>query len=194
MSKPGRRSGKPDTRNDILDAARTAFSEAGYDTTSIRHIAANAGVDASLVYHYFADKEELFAASIALPISPSEAIAQSVGKDPSRAGEALAGLFLSIWEREEPRAALIGMLRSAAGGNRHAIEAVESVFVSQITKQLEKVSPGNDVAMRSLGLVSQLIGMATLRYLIEIEPFASAPTDDIVDLLAPRLQSYITPV
>lgn len=81
MTSPGRRSGKPDTRTQILDAARSAFAESGYETASIRHIAAKAGVDASLVYHYFTNKEELFAASIALPIIPSEAISQAIGND-----------------------------------------------------------------------------------------------------------------
>ena len=48
------------TRAAILDAARRAFTEAGYDGAGLREIAAAAGVHASLVNRYFGTKERLF--------------------------------------------------------------------------------------------------------------------------------------
>lgn len=58
----GRRPGEPKTRDEILDAAEKAFARHGYAATSLREIAADAGVNAALVQYYFESKEGLFAA------------------------------------------------------------------------------------------------------------------------------------
>ena len=63
----GRRPGNQDTRGQILDAARQAFAGRGFAATSIRAIAADAGVDAALVHHYFDSKQQLFLATVSLP-------------------------------------------------------------------------------------------------------------------------------
>src|SRR5438270_1130248 len=44
----------------ILDAAARIFVADGYERTTIRAVAAAAGVDAGLVMHYFGSKQELF--------------------------------------------------------------------------------------------------------------------------------------
>ena len=59
MTRTGRRPGRQDTKEAILAAARHAFAENGFDGTSIRNIAANAGVDPALVHHYFGPKDQL---------------------------------------------------------------------------------------------------------------------------------------
>jgi AcrR family transcriptional regulator len=53
----GRRPGGPDTRGEILDAARESFARKGYPGTTIRAVATSAGVDAALVHHYFGTKD-----------------------------------------------------------------------------------------------------------------------------------------
>ena len=60
---PGRRAGPTRTRQSILDAARAAFAELGYDATTIRLVARSAGVDPALVHHFFSNKPGLFAAA-----------------------------------------------------------------------------------------------------------------------------------
>ena len=74
MKRSGRRPGNQDTRSSILDAARQIFAEKGFDKASIRAIAADAGVDAALVHHYFGTKTQLFAAAIHIPIDPMDVI------------------------------------------------------------------------------------------------------------------------
>ena len=54
---PGRRPGAADTRGEILAAARSEFAAKGYDASSVRGIAREAGVDPALVHHYFGTKE-----------------------------------------------------------------------------------------------------------------------------------------
>jgi AcrR family transcriptional regulator len=192
MRGAGRRSGSPDTRAEIVDAAREAFSDSGYDGASIRKIAAAAGVDPALVYHYFEGKGDLFAASIDLPFNPRSAIAAAFEGPIDEVGERLATMFVSVWAMDEPREALIGIIRSTMGGNRRASEAIKHIVIEEIIIQMESVSPGPDVGLRALGMVSQLIGMAMLRYVIEMEPFVSASPDDLVRLVAPRLQTYVS--
>ena len=47
----GRRPGGPDTRGEILDAARRSFAQRGFRGTTVRGVAAAAGVDSALVHH-----------------------------------------------------------------------------------------------------------------------------------------------
>ena len=56
----GRRGGESGTRDAILASARTRFGDLGYDRTTIRGIAADAGVDAALVHHFYGSKEQLW--------------------------------------------------------------------------------------------------------------------------------------
>src|SRR5271167_2054612 len=71
----------------ILDAATRIFLDAGYERTTIRAVAAAAGVDAGLVMHYFGSKQELYRRVIdAAPVP-------EVGGTPAEAAEQiLAGL------------------------------------------------------------------------------------------------------
>ena len=68
--RPGRPPGTSDTRERILTNARELFARNGIDKTSIRAVAAAAGVDSALVHHYFGTKRQLFAAAIHIPIDP----------------------------------------------------------------------------------------------------------------------------
>ena len=76
MTRPsrGRRPGAPDTRAAVLAAARAAFAAKGFGGTTIRAVAADAGVDPALVHHYFGTKDDLFLAAMELPVDPREVI------------------------------------------------------------------------------------------------------------------------
>lgn len=51
----------------IIDAATRLFGERGYAETSMRDIAAAAGISLSVLYRQFAGKEELFSATLVTP-------------------------------------------------------------------------------------------------------------------------------
>jgi len=55
-----------ETRERIVDAALTLFREKGFDQTTMRDIAASAGVATGAAYYYFRSKEELVMAFYAL--------------------------------------------------------------------------------------------------------------------------------
>ena len=113
----GRRGGDSGTREAILAAARARFGDYGYDGATIRGIAADAGVDAALVHHFFGTKERLFAAAMRLPVLPSELLAAALAagaQDPGQSlGEHMLRTVLGAWDVAELRATFLGLLRSA---------------------------------------------------------------------------------
>src|SRR5689334_11743536 len=108
----GRRPGAPDTRAAILAAARARFAEHGLTRTSVRSVAADAGVDAALVHHYFGSKDDLFVAALELPVDPRERLAEVVALGPEGAGERMVRTFLSVWDDPDLRLPLLGLARS----------------------------------------------------------------------------------
>src|SRR5918996_2579538 len=133
---PGRRTGSPDTRSEILDAARGVFSEVGFDRATVRGIAGEAGVDPALIHHYFGTKDELFAASINLPMPVAGAVRAVFAEGGEQMGRRLAETFFSIWEQEAGRTALLGILRSALGGEDRALGAFREFLTSAILDQI----------------------------------------------------------
>ncbi len=120
----GRRGGDSGTREAILAAARKRFGDHGYDGATIRGIAADAGVDAALVHHFYGSKERLFAAAMQLPVAPGEIIAAALApgaREPgSSLGEHLLRTVLGAWDVAEVRATFLGLLRSAVTSEQAA--------------------------------------------------------------------------
>ena len=85
----GRRPGAPDTRAEVLAAARASFAEKGFRGTTIRAVAASAGVDPALVHHYFGSKDDLFLAALQMPVDPREVLAPVVALGPDGAAARL---------------------------------------------------------------------------------------------------------
>lgn len=190
MVRRGRRPAGSDTRQDILAAARAAFAESGYDRATIRAIAADAGVDPALIHHYFGTKEELFAAAIEVPFRVADALPGVFAGPPDEVGERVARLFFSVWESPASREALLGQLRhSLVTGDPPAIAGfVTQVLLHRVADRLA----GDDRELRVEMAAAHLVGVAVLRYVARIEPIASAPVDRLVQLVAPRVQAYLS--
>lgn len=186
----GRRTGSPDTRSEILDAAKGVFGKVGYDRATVRGIATEAGVDPSLIYHYFGTKDQLFAASIDIPMPAAEALRSVLSGDSGDLGRRLAETFFFVWEQEAARASLLGILRSAMGGEDQAAEAFRQFLTTSVLEEIAPLIGGENPRLRALLMASQLVGIAMTRYVMRLEPIASAPIDDIIELVAPRIQSY----
>lgn len=121
-ARSGRRGGESGTREAILAAARARFGDLGYDGATIRKIAADAGVDAALVHHFFGTKERLFAAAMRLPVNPGEVLAGALatGAHGPGLGEHLLRTALEAWDVAEMRATFLGLLRSAVTSEQAA--------------------------------------------------------------------------
>jgi AcrR family transcriptional regulator len=187
----GRRAGSPDTRAEILDAARSEFAESGYDRATIRGIAGRAGVDPSLVHHYFGTKDQLFARSIDIPGEATEAVRTVRSGNPDELGRRLSETFFMVWEQETARTSLLGILRAATGGEDQAVAAFRQFLTTALVDQIVPKIEGENPRLRALLMASQLVGVALTRYVMRLEPIATTPVEEIVDLVAPRIQTYV---
>ncbi|MBT2443474.1 TetR family transcriptional regulator [Streptomyces sp. ISL-36] len=181
----------PGARERILEAARAQFAERGYDKTSVRGIAKAAGVDPALVHHYFGTKDEVFAAAIEGSFEPALVVPAIIGGPTENVGERLAHYFIGIWENPATRAPLLAIIRSAL--THEAAAKVLRGFV--LRRLLERVAADLDVPnpqFRAELAASHMVGIAILRYVVQVEPLASADPEEIVALVAPTLQRYLT--
>jgi AcrR family transcriptional regulator len=187
----GRRAGDSGTREAILEAARARFAEHGYDGATIRGIAADAGVDPALVHHFYGTKEKLFVAAMHFPIVPSEVIGRVAGTDRELLGETITRTILGVWEHEETRAQSLALLRSAVT-NEQAAAMIRGFVTSAILNVIATVAQGDEPEYRASLVASQVLGLGIARYVVAIEPLASASIEDVVAAVAPTLQRYLT--
>ena len=199
---PGRRPGESRTREAILDAARRRFGEQGYDGTTIRGIAADAGVNPALVHHFYGTKERLFAAAMRLPVVPSEIITVVLGAERDRLGaefgrhigEILIGTVLRAWDVADIRTAFLGLLRSAATSEQGVVmlrEFVTSTILASLI-QVAGLSDDAEGRYRATLVASQVVGLGFARYVLGLEPLAAASNDDLVAAIGPTVQRYLT--
>jgi AcrR family transcriptional regulator len=185
----GRRPGAPDTRAEILGAARSLFATRGFKSTSMRAIAGEAGVDSALVHHYFGTKDDLFVAALQLPVDPRVVLAPVLEGGVVGAGERLLRVFLSVWDDENARLPLLGLVRGIVDpeGRMLLREGLFGVILAPIGELLGLDEPERRVAH----VASQMIGLVMLRYVLEAEPLASMDTEVLVATYAPTLQRYL---
>lgn len=186
----GRRPGRADTRAEILAAARASFAEKGYSGTTIRGVAAAAGVDPALVHHYFGTKDDLFVAALRLPIDPRAELAPVIALGADGAAERLLRVFLSVWDDPELRLPLIAVARTIFEPSGQALfrDGFLKVVLGPVGAGL-----GIDDPDRRMPLVaSQVIGLIMLRYVLEVEPLASMDPELVVATYAPTIQRYLT--
>ena len=189
--RPGRPAGSSDTRERILANARVLFARNGISNTSIRAVAAAAGVDSALVHHYFGTKEKLFAAAVRIPIDPMDVVAPLREVPVEELGYTLPSLLLPLYD-SELGAGIIATLRSILAGSEVNLfrTFLQDVIAVEVGSRVDN-PPGSGV-IRIQFVASQLVGVIMARYILELEPFNSLPVEQIVDTIAPTLQRYLT--
>ncbi|WP_018179794.1 TetR/AcrR family transcriptional regulator [Jongsikchunia kroppenstedtii] len=187
----GRRPGSPDTRDRILTSARELFARDGMDKTSMRAIAAAAGVDPALIHHYFGSKRELFLAAIELPVDPQAVISALAAAPVDELGAVLIRNLLQLWD-SEARDALLAIFRSnvAAGDTAVIRSFILDVMLKDIAPRVD--SPQGSGQTRITLVASQVSGLLLTRYLMKFEPLASMAADEVVVAVAPTVQRYLT--
>lgn len=184
----GRRAGGEDTRAALVEAAREVFAEQGFRGATVRTIAARAGVDAAMVNHWFGGKQGLFAATVQLPFDPSEIVAQVTGGDSNDLGQRLIRTFVTLWDKHEGGfAALMLSVASQESAARMMVEFFSGLVFERVA------AVGVDrVDVRASLCATQVVGLGVLRYVLRMEPIASADVDTLVGLIGPTLQRYLT--
>lgn len=191
MARSGRRPGESGSREVILSAARERFARLGFDGTTIRGIAQDAAVDPGMVHHFFGTKDGIFAAAMELPIDAAVVIPALLDEGLDGLGERLLRFFLSLWENPASRLAMSAILRSAVSQERAAALLrgfVGREVIGRLAQRIDRPEP----ELRATLVGSQLLGLALIRYVIRVEPLASAPAEAVVAAVAPTLQRYLT--
>ncbi|MFD4470323.1 TetR family transcriptional regulator [Rhodococcus sp. NPDC058505] len=190
-TRTGRRPGSSGTRDAILGAARSRFAEHGFDRTSVRSIAADAGVDPALVHHYFGTKRALFLAAIAIPADPAMVLAGVADAPVEEIGERFLRAVVGVWESPH-REGLLAAFRSAITGESVGLvrSFLTEVVLTEIGHRVD--DPAGSAALRASLVASQMAGLMVTRYILELEPLATLPPERVVHLVAPTLQRYLT--
>lgn len=187
----GRPAGVSDSRDRILASARELFASKGIRNTSIRAVAAAAGGDSALVHHYFGTKEQLFAAAVHILIDPMEVIGPLREVPVEELGHQLPAMLLPLWD-SEIGAAFIATLRSILAGSESNLfrTFIEDVIAVEVGARVD--DPPGSGTIRIQFVASQLVGVVMARYILQLEPFASLPPEQVARTIAPNLQRYLT--
>jgi hypothetical protein len=142
------------------------------------------------VHHFYGNKESVFVAAMRFPLDPSELVPKILSAPRDRLGEAMVRTFMEVWDAEERRAPLLAMLRSAMTNEQ--IAALMREFVTSAL--FARAGEIHQIPMlRINAAVGQMLGVALLRYVLKVEPIASATEDELVEQLAPAIQFHLAP-
>jgi len=177
------------TRERILWAARAAFSRYGYDGTTVRSVAARAGVAPNLITRYFGGKSGLFRAATTAGLEVEATLPGPVGG----LGERIAAKVVRRWEEGVSEDPLLMMLRSAGTSDEAARELGE-LLQRQAARPLGNHLVSDlgcdpaDAEDRAAAIGALIMGVVTTRYVMRSGPLADADQQSLQAWLADRIQ------
>ncbi|MBU9762728.1 TetR/AcrR family transcriptional regulator [Mycobacterium sp. TNTM28] len=187
----GRRQGDPVSRDEVLAAAKLRFAAEGYEKTTLRAIAADAHVDASMVLYLFGSKADLFRESLRLILDPDVLVAALEGPA-EEIGERMVRFYLTVWESPDTAPSMQVMLQSATS-NSDAHEAFRTFMQEYVLAAVSGVLGGGEQArLRAMLAATSLVGTAVLRYVMAVPPLATLSGEEVVRLMAPTVTRYLT--
>jgi AcrR family transcriptional regulator len=187
-SDPGRVRRRDPVRSQarILEAARQAFTERGYDSATIRDIAKRADVAVGLVLRHFTTKQELFLAAFPGP--------ENLESAPSGDRDSLiAELLESVLDRldSNPTADPFLALIRSAGANEDAASALYEEMRRRTTEFLSESVESPDRELRVELLGAQIIGIAFVRHILRAGALVATPAADLARSLQPIVQTTL---
>ncbi|WP_448681174.1 TetR/AcrR family transcriptional regulator [Pseudomonas nicosulfuronedens] len=176
----------------MLEAARVRFARDGFTATTMRLVAADAGVDVSMVMQFFRSKDELFAAVMNIPGSALERLSEVFECADEHLGARVVRAFIQAWDgAPEESQPLMAMLRNAMMNEQarlHLRDYIESRLSSGGSESL-----GADARLRAGLALSMLVGVITGRQIIGVPVLAQAEPETLVQMLAPGIQQVLLP-
>jgi AcrR family transcriptional regulator len=197
-----------DAAGAVLQAARIAFASRGYAHTTMKSVAAAAGVAPGVVKSLYDNKERLFAAAMRLPFDPATAVPELIAPGLDGLGERLVRMTLGLMDDDAVRSDLARLLRSdqavtatasaaraatTTDGGLAQIRALSEYLQSTVLDRVVASLGIPDARMRVALISSYLVGVCTTRYLLRLEPLASATEDEVVAMVAPAIQALLDP-
>jgi AcrR family transcriptional regulator len=157
----------------------------------MRAIAAEAGVDAALIVHFFGSKSGLLGAAVEWPFDPEVEMPKLLVDGRHHAGRHLVELFVRTWDEEGTRNPILTLLR-AAMNEPHAAEMLRDFLRLRLFAPLMERLGSDRADLRAQLVASQLVGVGIARYVLRFEPLASARPADVVEWVGPSVQRYLT--
>ena len=179
------------TRIKILKAASKEFAHAGFEGTSLRSVARRASVDPALVHHYFKDKSDLFIQTMNIPVNPGDVVGQAINAPIDELGYALTKALITTWQKPAFRSPAVGMVRGLISSNT-AAKILKPFIQKEIFSRIGSRLPEESAEERIALVASQFIGLIITRYVVSLEPIASMSEDQLIELVAPTIQRYLT--
>jgi AcrR family transcriptional regulator len=181
----GRPRGNPDTKAHITQAARSLFLERGYRGTTVRAIAAAAGVDSALISYHFGSKQALFGQSLNLLCVESTALDRALQGDQAGLADRLLAAVTDVWDATSP------------AENRMALQdddtmrALREYLECELLGRIAEFLGGPDATERATAAVVVIGGLIFTRHLNPLRPVAGLPAEDVRRILAPALRAAL---
>lgn len=178
------------TRLALLKAAQRRFAVLGYDRTTTREVADDAGVNPALINRYFGGKEGLFQAVLAAaPELPASKY--TLGDD--LVSDFLGSLREDAWPEFGQHPLLLLLRDSGAGDEIQELRAQGMRGAVQRILESSDLEPGRDAEIRAQLVLALLSGIVVHRFMTPVEPLASAGDDELRPALQDAVDALLRP-
>jgi AcrR family transcriptional regulator len=143
------------------------------------------------VLQFFGSKEQLFAAAMELPFDSDQVVARILDGPRAQIGSRMLATFLEMWDSPEAGPRMVALIRSASTHER-AADRLREIVVAEILEPVAAALDAPDARLRAALAGSQLVGLGFTRYVLGLEPLASAPPAELDRQIAPAIQRYLT--
>ncbi|MFI5537274.1 TetR family transcriptional regulator [Nocardia sp. NPDC051900] len=175
----------------ILATARKSFAERGYSGTSLRAVAKAAEVDPTLVNYYFSNKMGLLKAALEPPESFGAAIGEAARVPLEERGRAFVEAALRMWD-DPATSEILRSIILAASHEPFAMERLRAVFSDLVLQVVSASLPDDEAGLRADLVATQIVGLAMTRYVWALDSIADLHTEQVVRLIGPTVQHYLT--
>ncbi|GAA1659204.1 TetR/AcrR family transcriptional regulator [Fodinicola feengrottensis] len=189
-TRPGRWRSGAQSRQRVLDAARTLFAARGYSGTTVRAVAANAGVDPAMVYYFFGTKQGLFSAALEMSPQVAPALHAVFAGSLDSMGVRIIRTLLEAMDASDH--VPLAILTRTAPHHDESEVLLREFIDRELTDRLMAMLDAPDAAMRVGTVNAFILGVAVARYVVRMEPVASASVDELVARIGPTLQQCLT--
>jgi AcrR family transcriptional regulator len=169
------------SRAALLDAAAELFAERGYDRTTVRDIAAQAGVNQALLFRYFGSKDALFAAVVAR--AGRDKLAESPG------AQVFARILRAVLDKQGQDSALQILLRSS--GEDAAVKTIQQELGEEYVQALAALTGSPDGDLRAHLVLAWVVGIDLLRSVARTQPLAGARSEQVVECVLPAVRTLL---
>jgi AcrR family transcriptional regulator len=177
-------------RTAILKAATDEFGERGYEAASLRAVARRAGVDSALVHHYFDDKADLFIASLEAPLRPDRVLDVLLAGPRDEIGVGVVRYLLERLENDKAKSRVVVILRTALSSGPGS-RMLKEFLAREVFSRLAAAAGTEDADLRADLVASQLVGLMMTRFVLKLDPIASAPVEELAQRVGPVLQWHL---